>query len=38
MSLLEPYRKLRDKIKQLELENQILKQEVKMLKKLLYGK
>lgn len=37
MSLLEPYRRLQEKINELEQENQILKEEVKVLKTLLYG-
>jgi len=37
MSLLEPYRRLQEKINELEQENKILKKEVEMLKNVLYG-
>ena len=37
MSLLESFRKKEDEIKRLKLENKILKEEIIILKKLLYG-
>ena len=37
MSLLEPFRKKDDEIKRLKHENKILKEEIIILKKLLYG-
>lgn len=37
MSLLEPFRKKEDEIKALKQENKILKEEIIILKKLLYG-
>ena len=37
MSLLESFRKKEDEIKRLNQENKILKEEIIILKKLLYG-
>jgi len=37
VSLLEPYRKLQDRVKELEKQNQILLEQVRLFKKILYN-